>query len=90
MLQVIPESDPAAIKDLAGAVIFYTELHELSPIGHQLTCLGAEVDGVIGVHVWRLGSLKEVEGIIFVTSRCEPFTGSKKSALGPIRDQRTT
>lgn len=58
LLQIFPQSQPTAVEGLAGTIVLHTQLNELGPVGNQFTSLCAEINGVICMHIRRLGSLE--------------------------------
>ena len=61
-LQLVPEGDPAVLEGGAGAAVLLAELEEAGSMGEELADAGAEVDGVVGVHVGVGGGVEEGAG----------------------------
>lgn len=77
------------VKLVAGAVILCPQLYKLGTIGDQLAGFGTQIDGVVGVHIWRLSCLEKQSGVSFMAVRGQPLAWAKKGALRAIGDEGT-
>lgn len=87
VLQLVPELHPALLKLRGVAPVELAQLDEARAVGNELADLGAQEDGVVGVHV-RGGLVAEESGsLVLVGVGGEPVLHGDEGALRAIGDE---